>query len=255
MLRPMLIVVFLLGIALVVVAVIGLFKKLAGGARGTLEIWKIKVSGTGVAMFFLVGVVLILVALAGMNGIDAKQSERLRREARDAIMTAITIDTDRYAPNSLRAAEDAKEQLDAELKVQEDRFVLFRSYREATELAAAAKAASEKAVADAEVGKEHKKNEAEAAIAEAKTMVAAARTALDSAPKGKGTQADLPAMRADLEAATSVISEAESVFNAEKYIDAKAKADGAKQTIQGVNFAIEQAKAAKEAARAKRDRE
>jgi TonB family protein len=66
-----------------------------------------------------------------------------------------------YAPESLKAAQDAQTALDAELAVQDAKWV--KSYDRARELAASARLASEKAIADATAGKER----AEAAIAAA----------------------------------------------------------------------------------------
>ncbi len=196
-------------------------------------------------MMFLFGIALILVSMNGCS----KPPQADIDGAKAAIDAARSADAGTYAPNSLRAAEDAQAQLEAELKAQEDKFSLFRSYKKASELAAVAKAAGEKAQADAKAGKEQKKNEAQTAISEAKTMLEEAKTDLASAPTGKGTQPDPAAMKADLDGVAATIAEAESAFNAEKYTDAKAKADSAKQTIQNVKSSIEQAKAAKAAAK------
>src|SRR5262245_59672517 len=65
--------------------------------------------------------------------------------AKAAVQQARSMEAADYAPDALRAAEDAQAQLDTELKAQEEKFALFRSYKKATELAATAKAAGEKA--------------------------------------------------------------------------------------------------------------
>ena len=56
-----------------------------------------------------------------------------------------------YAPESLKAAQDARAALDIELKAQEGKWL--KSYDKTKELAAAAKAAGDKATADAVAGK------------------------------------------------------------------------------------------------------
>jgi hypothetical protein len=152
-----------------------------------------------------------------------------------------------YAPNSLQAAEDAKAALDAEIKAQQDKFALFRSYKKTDELVADLKAKSEKAAADAAAGKEQAKNEATAAISEATTAVTDAKAMLEKAPKGKGTAADLEAMKADLTAADSTIADANSAMTAEKYKDAKAKAEAAKSSAANVVSQIQAAMEAKKA--------
>jgi len=75
-----------------------------------------------------------------------------------------------YASESLKAAQDARAALDAELKAQEAK--TFKSYDKAKELAVAAKAAGDKATADALAVKE----KADAAKA-ARERVVAARAA------------------------------------------------------------------------------
>jgi TonB family protein len=89
--------------------------------------------------------------------------------AKAAIDKAATDGAGQYAPESLRAAQDARAALEVELKGQEDKW--FKSYDKTKELAAAARAAGDKAAADAVAGKE----KADAVAAKAKAD-AAART-------------------------------------------------------------------------------
>jgi len=74
---------------------------------------------------------------------------------------------DRYAAASLKSAQDARAALDAELKVQEGKWV--KSYDKVKELALTAKVAGDKAAADAVAGKER----ADAIAAKAKADAAA----------------------------------------------------------------------------------
>jgi hypothetical protein len=146
-----------------------------------------------------------------------------------------------YAADSLKAAQDAQAALEAELKVQADKFALFRSYAKATELAGAAKTAAEKAEQDAVAGKEKAKNEATALIEEAKTALTAAQEMLAKAPKGKGTAADLEAMKADLAGAETSIADAGNAMAAERYLEATAKAEAAKNAAGTVSAAVQAA--------------
>ena len=73
----------------------------------------------------------------------------------------------RYAAASLKSAQDARAALDAELKVQEGKWL--KSYDKAKELAVTAKVAGDKAAADAVAGKER----ADAIAAKAKADAAA----------------------------------------------------------------------------------
>ncbi len=161
--------------------------------------------------------------------------------AKAALDAARVAEANDYAPDALRAAEDATAALDAELQAQEQKFALFRSYKKSKELAAAALAAGEKASADAAAGKEEAKQQAQALITEATTALDEAKALLEKAPKGKGTQADIEAMKGDLAGVESSLAEAQNAFNAEKYLDAKSKAEAAKAAAGNVKSAIEQA--------------
>jgi TonB family protein len=82
--------------------------------------------------------------------------------AKAAVDKAVTDGAGQYAAEALKAAQDAQAALDAELKVQDGKW--FKSYDKAKELAAAAKAAGDKAAAAATAAKQ----QAEAAAAKEK---------------------------------------------------------------------------------------
>jgi len=139
--------------------------------------------------------------------------------------------------------------MEAELKVQEEKFALFRSYKHATELAGAAKSAGESAQTAAKDGKQKAMDEASAAISGAKTALAEATDLLSKAPKGKGTQADLAALEADLQTVTTTLADADAAFASQRYKDAKAKAEASMGTINNVKAAVEAAIEAKKGRR------
>ncbi len=97
--------------------------------------------------------------------------------AKAALDRAASERAAQYAPESLKAAQDAQAAVDAELKAQEGKW--FKSYDKVKELAVATKAAGDKAAADAVAGKEKAdaiaaKAQADAA-ARAKAKAAAVR--------------------------------------------------------------------------------
>ncbi|MFO7693599.1 MAG: energy transducer TonB [Vicinamibacterales bacterium] len=94
--------------------------------------------------------------------------------AKAAVDTAVTNGADQYAAESLKAAQDARAALDAELAGQDANW--FKSYDKAKELAAAAKAAGDKAAADALAAKQQADAAAakEIAAAEAREKAKAA---------------------------------------------------------------------------------
>ncbi len=108
----------------------------------------------------------------------------------DAAKAALDrADTDRagqYAAESLKAAQDARAALDAELKAQEGKW--FKSYDKTKELAIAAKAAGDTAASDAAAGKE----KADAVAAKEKADAAAARARAKMAPVRVGGRIRAP---------------------------------------------------------------
>ncbi len=105
--------------------------------------------------------------------------------AQAALDRAATDRAGQYAPESLKAAQDARAALDAELKAQEGKW--FKSYDKTKELAIAAKAAGDTAASDAAAGKE----KADAVAAKEKAA-AAARAKARMAPHRIGGQIKAP---------------------------------------------------------------
>ena len=100
--------------------------------------------------------------------------------AKASLDKASTDRADQYAAESLKAAQDARAALDAELKAQEGK--LIKSYDKTKELAVAAKAAADKAAADAAAGKE----KADAVAAKQKEAAAAREKARQAAVRPGG---------------------------------------------------------------------
>jgi TonB family protein len=100
--------------------------------------------------------------------------------AKAALEKANTDGAGKYAAASFKAAQDSQAALDAELKLQEEKWM--KSYDRTRELAAAAKAASDKASAEAVAGKQ----KADAAAAARQKAEAARATAVASAVKVGG---------------------------------------------------------------------
>lgn len=100
--------------------------------------------------------------------------------AKASLDKAAAASDGKYAPDSLKAAQDAQAALDAELKTQEGKWV--KSYDRTKELAATARTASEKAAADATAAKER----ADAVAARATAAAAARAKARQSAVRIEG---------------------------------------------------------------------
>ena len=127
--------------------------------------------------------------------------------AKAAVDKAATDRADQYAAESLKAAQDARAALDAELKAQEGKWV--KSYDKTRELAVAAKVAGDKAAADAVAGKE----KAEAVAAKAKAD-AAARARARRAPVRIGGQIKPPTKVKDVKPVYPAIAQSARVAGA-----------------------------------------
>jgi TonB family protein len=101
--------------------------------------------------------------------------------ARASVDKATANGASQYAPESLKAAQDAQAALDAELKAQDGKW--FKSYDKAKDLAATAKTAGDKAATDAAAAKE----KSEAAAMAVKKREAARAAAKASAVRVGGT--------------------------------------------------------------------
>lgn len=124
--------------------------------------------------------------------------------AKAAIDRAATDRAGQYAAASLKAAEDARAALDAELKAQEGKW--FKSYDKTKELAVAAKAAGDKAEADAVAGKEKAD-----AVAIKEKADAAARARAKIAPVRVGGQIKAPTKIKDVKPVYPAIAQSARV--------------------------------------------
>jgi len=188
-------------------------------------------------LFF--GLVLI-VGLALVAGC-AKAPQMDIDAARAALEAAKTSEAAEYAPRALAAAQDAISAMDAELTAQQKKFALFRSYKNAKTLIAAAKAAGDQAAQTATAEKEKARQEATNLIAQAKASLEEVKANLAKAPRGKGSQADIKALESDLAAAEMALVEVDNVFASGKFLQAKAKANAVVSQIQNVQTAIQAA--------------
>lgn len=124
----------------------------------------------------LSGIVLALALVAAGCGTRPTAEIDAARES----LEKATTSAGEYAAESLKAAQEATAALDAELAVQEAKWM--KSYDRTRELAASARMASEKAVADAVSGRER----AAAAAAKAKAAAAARAKLMSTAVRVGG---------------------------------------------------------------------
>lgn len=128
--------------------------------------------------------------------------------AQASLDRAATDRAGQYAAESLKAAQDARAALDAELKAQEGKW--FKSYEKTKELAVAAKTAGDKAAADAVAGKE----KADAGLAKEKADAAAARAKARMAPLRIGGKIHAPKKIKDVKPVYPAIAQSARVAGA-----------------------------------------
>ena len=186
----------------------------------------------------LASIVAAIVIVAGCAQVPSTDIEAARRMLDDAKLAQASD----YAPEEWNAASDAEARLDAELKAQEERWTLTRSYAKSRTLAAEVLATARTARESAVAGKERTKTEVAALMTEANAANAQAKEALAGAPKGKGTQADLAALTTDAQSIDATLMEMQRAFDAGDYINARAKAQAAISAARQIVTQVEEAK-------------
>jgi hypothetical protein len=181
-----------------------------------------------------IAVLPVLAGVAMLSVACAKEPTEALNAAKGALAAAQTAEAADYAPAALAAAETAAQALEAEIKAQGEKFALTRSYAKAAELATAAKAAADKAAAEAVTGKEQMKAEATTLVAGVRSAVDAAKAALEKAPRGKGTAADLEAMKSDVAGVEAALADMDAALAGGTFKDAKVKAEAAKATLDKI---------------------
>lgn len=192
-------------------------------------------------MFNKYALVAILVSGLAFSGCS-KPPEQDMAQADEAMKAAMAAQSEIYAPTEHAMAQDAMSKAQAEVEAQNAKFVLFRSYKGAQSMYAAAIESSTQAKEAAVVNKEAVKNEATMLIGEAKSAVADAAKSLKTAPRGKDTKADLDAMNADLSSLNAMLPELDSAMMAESYMDAKNKAQSIKEKAMSIQADVQAAK-------------
>jgi colicin import membrane protein len=191
---------------------------------------------------------LLVLTVLGLAACS-KPPEQAMQAGSAALEQAKAAGAETYAADALQKAQDALNRADAEKKAQDEKFVLFRSYKSSEEMYNQAKAELDAATQAAAAGKEQAKAEAMTAVDDAKAALAAANDALGKAPKSKDTKADLELWANDLGTYATTVTEAETAIASEDYLGAKAKAESvtakAGEITTSIEAAIEKVSAAK----------
>ena len=183
----------------------------------------------------------LVLALGTMLMACAEKPIQGTDSALQSLQAAKQAGAEKYAPESLRVAEDEYQKAQEEIAAQDDTFVMTRNYDAANAILAKVVADAEKAKTEAIASKQMVKTEAEGAVVLAKTSLEEAKNQLAQAPTGKGTQADLQALRGDLQAAETTFAEIDAIMAMEDFIGVKAKAESVQTLAARVNEQVAQA--------------
>ena len=183
---------------------------------------------------------MVVVVALGALGLSAcsKPPEQAIQASGAALEEAKAAGAETYAPDALQQAQDLLAQAEAAKKTQDEKFVLFRSYKDSEALYGQAQAALDSAKQAAAAAKEQAKADATQAIADANAAVAAAGEALSAAPRTKDSRADLELWANDLNTYGATIAEAEAAMAAEDYLGAKSTAEGVTAKATEISTAI-----------------
>lgn len=185
----------------------------------------------------LCSAVALVLAMVGC----AKPPQLELDAAKQAVDTAKASEAEKYAPETLRAAQDSLDAANTETEHQKGRIFFLRNYDKAKSGALSASSIAAKAKEEAIAEKARRKQEAEAAVAAAAASIDSAKVALEHAPVGKGSEVDISQMKTDLAAAEAQLGEAKAAVTSEDFDGGKAKATAVKSTADGISSQVQAA--------------
>ena len=185
-------------------------------------------------------VVLVSLGVLGMSACS-KAPEQAIQAGNAALEQAKAAGAETYAQDALQQAQDLLARAEAEKKAQDEKFALFRSYKESEAMYGEARASLDSATQAAVAAKEESKADATQAIADANAAVAAAGVALAAAPRSKDSRADLELWANDLNTYGATIAEAEAALSAEDYMGARSTAEGVTAKATEISTAVQAA--------------
>lgn len=189
----------------------------------------------------------ILTFVGGCSKVPADRVE----SARLAVANAQQVEGEDYAATELAAAEESLAEMEEEIKIQNDKFKLFRSYGRVNELAAHAESLGVATAGAAREGKTKAREDALAAIAEVKASLEATRELLAQAVTGKGTEADIEEMRSGLDDVETLLQEIDTDVSGEKFLAARRKVDIAVASLNSIQGALMAAREQQQASRSR----
>ena len=163
------------------------------------------------------------------------------------LAAAETAEAPKYAADAWNGAQQAMNEVTAELEAQQNKFALFRSYTKTKELVTAADQKANEAKDAAVAGKEQAKNDANTALTDAQASLDAATKLMGELGacrrQPKDFKKDMEAMKGNLDGLTAQVAGIQSAITSEDYFGAKSQADSLKSSADGLVTDMQNAKA------------
>jgi chromosome segregation ATPase len=169
-------------------------------------------------------------------------------DAASAQMTAAEqAEAPKYAADQWNAAQQAKNDVQAELEAQQNKFALFRSYTKTKELINTENQAAQAAKDAAAAGKEAAKKAADDALAGAQASLETAKNTMDELGKcrrkPKDFKKDMEAMQATLDGYQSQVAGVQTAIQNEDFFGARSQAESLKGQVDTLVNDMQGAKA------------
>lgn len=192
--------------------------------------------------------ILIMVILAGC----AKSPTQDIDGTKKAVEAAKAAGGEKYLPEEAKKIDSSLSAALDEVKIQDNKFALLRSYDKAKQMLAAVKSDADKLMANTAAKKEEAKKNAIAGQEEAKKAINEAKALLGKAPKGKGTRADIAALKADIKGLEDSLPEIQQLIDKEDYLAAIDKVRGIKEKAGSISNQVQAALAKVKAKKVKK---
>jgi hypothetical protein len=186
--------------------------------------------------YFVCGLLVVFV-LAGC----AKQPTDDMNAAQKALEDLKAAGGEKYIPEESKKVADALAAAQEEIKTQDGKFFLTRSYDKAKQMLAQVITDSEKVKGEVAAKKEEAKNNALAAQEAATASVKEAAALLAKAPMGKGSRADIEALKGDLKGLEDGLPELQQLIGQEDYLAVIDKAKAIQEKADAVSNQVKEA--------------
>jgi len=180
---------------------------------------------------------LVMFILAGC----AKQPTDEMNAAQKALEDLKAAGGEKYIPEESKKVADALAAAQEEIKTQDGKFFITRSYDKAKQMLAQVITDSEKVKGEVAAKKEEAKNNALAAQEAATASVKEAAALLAKAPMGKGSRADIEALKGDLKGLEDGLPELQQLIGQEDYLAVIDKAKAIQEKADAVSNQVKEA--------------